>query len=171
MAYKKLVTLCRRQLKWLGLSEASRDVLALLLVESYWTGESLTPEEISDETGFSRGSISVALSQLSGLGFIDGQTDPKQKGRGRKRTKFTISEGLSGLIVFGIRKLRIDLEGIISELAAIETIVDSSDDNATRVIRILEEEASRNLTNLRDAIQAVLSSRAQIELETHKASK
>ena len=124
LAYEKLVRLCRRQLKWLGLSEASRDVLSMLLVESYWSGDSLTPEEICDATGFSRGSISVALSQLSGLGFIDGHSDPTQKGRGRKRTKYTISEGLSGLVVFGIRKLRVDLEGIITELAAIESNVE-----------------------------------------------
>ena len=78
LAYEKLVTLCRRQLKWLGLSDASRDVLALLLVESYWTGDALTPEEVCTSTGYSRGSISVALSQLSSLGFIDGHTDPKQ---------------------------------------------------------------------------------------------
>ena len=67
--------------------------------------------------------------------------------------------------------MRIDLEGIISELAAIETIVDSSDHTATKVIRMLEEEASRNILNLREAIKAVLSSRAQIELDIHKSAK
>ena len=67
LVYSKLIRLCKKQLQWIGLSEAARDILVVLLVEKYWTSKQLSPEEIAILTGYSRGSISIALSKLRPL--------------------------------------------------------------------------------------------------------
>ena len=61
IVYSKLIRLCKKQLQWIGLSEAARDILVVLLVEKYWTKKQLSREEIGVLTGYSRGSISAAL--------------------------------------------------------------------------------------------------------------
>ncbi|MFW9919682.1 MAG: MarR family transcriptional regulator [Candidatus Thorarchaeota archaeon] len=170
LAYDRLVKLCRRQLGWLGLSESSRDILALLLVEDYWTNEPLTPEEICDLTGYSRGSMSVILSQLKSLGFIEGQTDSGQKGRGRRRVMYSMNQGLSGLVLFGLRKLRIDLEGMLGEMIAIEEILGAEESDELEVVAQLIEEATKNIAHLREAGTKILSSRATIDMEVSRST-
>ena len=171
LAYDRMVKLTRRQLGWLGLSEASRDVLALLLVEDYWTGSPLSPEEICKMSGYSRGSMSVILSQLKSLGFIEGQTDSNQKGRGRRRVRYSMNGGLSGLVIFGIRKLRIDLEGLVGEMTAIEELLGKEEAAERDIIIQLIDEASRNVTHLRHVATKILSSRARIDLDVPQKTK
>ncbi|MFW9849578.1 MAG: hypothetical protein ACFFF4_10565 [Candidatus Thorarchaeota archaeon] len=171
VAYTRLVALCRRQIGWLGLSEAARDTLALLLVEDYWSNEPLSPEEICSLTGYSRGSMSVVLSQLKSLGFIEGRTDVGQKGRGRRRVRYSMNQGLSGLVIFGLRKLRIDLEGLVGEMSAIEELLGSDEKSEKLIVLQLIDEATRNIAHLRDAVTQILSSRARIDLDVPSTTK
>ncbi len=170
VSFFKLVSLCKKHIQWVGLSDASLDILALLLAEKYWSKEPMSPEEIETITGYSRGTISVALSQLKGLGFIDGILDTAQKGRGRKRTKYAISGGLSGLIAFGVRKLDIELGSMIEELQALmETIGD--DASAEKMISALEEEARTNISLLKDASMKIQTNIARTNSITNDSSE
>ncbi|MFW9803636.1 MAG: hypothetical protein ACFFFC_13335, partial [Candidatus Thorarchaeota archaeon] len=117
ISYVKFLRMCKKHLQWIGLSEAARDILSVLMADYYWSGHPSSPESLSAVTGYSRGSISVAISQLKSLGFIEGRVDTGQEGRGRRPTLYALSEGLSGLIMFGIRRLGIELEGILTEAA------------------------------------------------------
>jgi DNA-binding transcriptional regulator GbsR (MarR family) len=153
--------LLKKHIQWIGLSDASHDILALLLIENYWSGETLTPEEISKVTGYSRGTISVSLSQLKSLGFIDGILDPDQKGRGRKRIMYAITDGLSGIISFGVKKLDIELSAIIDELGALREILGDDAGNASTTIIALEEEAQRNIIHLKEVAKEIRKTKAR----------
>ncbi len=72
-------------------------------------GSPLSPEEICSITGFSRSSVSVIISQLEVIGIVDGLIDSSQTGRGRRRTLYSISGGLSSLTLFGIKRISVEL--------------------------------------------------------------
>ncbi|MFW9800513.1 MAG: hypothetical protein ACFFD9_08755 [Candidatus Thorarchaeota archaeon] len=165
MTYNKLVRVCKRHLQWIGLSEAARDLLAVLLVENYWTSEPLSPEELSVITGYSRGSISVAVSQLRTLGFVESRLGPGERKRGRKPTFYALTEGLSGLVLFGVRRLGIELEGILSEIEAIKATLETDEKEARKALTTLEEEATRNANRIREYTRKILSRKIQTELD------
>ncbi len=165
VTFTRLVRLCKKHIQWVGLSEAAHDILALLLVENYWSGNALTPENISEINGYSRGTISVSLSQLKSLGFIDGILDPNQRGRGRKRIKYAITDGLSGLIAFGVKKLDFELGAIIDELGALREIIDDDGGRASRTIIALETEAQRNIVHLKEVAREIRKSKVRAQSE------
>lgn len=169
--YMKLIRMCKRHLQWIGLSEASRDILATLLVETYWSGQALSPEELATLTGYSRGSISVAISQLRSLGFIETRVDSSHIGRGRRPTQYILVEGLSGLVNFGVRRLSVELEGLLAELEAFRVGLDSTDAQAHAALVALESEASRNLEELRKQARKILSTKAASLIEPPKRKK
>lgn len=170
VVFMRLVRLCKKHIQWVGLSDAAHDILALLLVEKYWSKEPMAPEDIETATGYSRGTISVVFSQLRGLGFIDGILDTDQKGRGRKRTKYAISGGLSGLIAFGVKKLDVELGSLVEELQALMEIIDEST-SAEDTIIALDEEAQRNIAHLKDATMRILASKARADSFEDEAMK
>ncbi|MHA1902862.1 MAG: hypothetical protein ACXADL_03985 [Candidatus Thorarchaeota archaeon] len=149
LSYSKFVRVCKRHLQWIGLSESARDLLAFLLVERYWSGGPLSPEELSTLSGYSRGSVSVAISQLRSLGFVESRVDMNQPGRGRRPTLYAITDGLSGLVMFGLRRLTVEVEGILSDLESMKIELDASDSKARKAIESLEAEAEHNLNQLR----------------------
>ena len=163
VTYMRLIRMCKKHLQWVGLSEASHDILALLLVENYWSETPLSPEDISTITGYSRGTISVSLAQLKSLGFIDSILDPDQKGRGRKRIMYTITGGLSGLIAFGVKKLDIELGGMIDELGALRETISPNEMKANKTIGSLEDEAQRNILLLRETAHEIRMTKARLD--------
>ncbi|MFW9814015.1 MAG: hypothetical protein ACFFF9_16250, partial [Candidatus Thorarchaeota archaeon] len=138
---------------------AARDILSVLLTEYYWSSEALSPEELASITGYSRGSISVAISQLRSLGFIETRVDTKQEGRGRRPTLYALSEGLSGLIMFGIRRLGVELEGILNETNAMQISTDRDEKIAVEALAKLTREAKRNSEQLREYTRVILSTK------------
>ncbi|MCK5264615.1 MAG: hypothetical protein KAR03_03325 [Candidatus Thorarchaeota archaeon] len=165
LSYIKLVRICKKHLQWVGLSEAARDILAVLLTENYWSGDPISPEVLSSITGYSRGSISVAISQLRSLGFIESRVDMKQEGRGRRPTLYTLSEGLSGLIMFGIRRLNIELEGMLTEIMTMKAMIDSQDEVAVNALTAMEREANSNADRLREFTRRILSAKAVLDAD------
>ncbi|MHA1959904.1 MAG: hypothetical protein ACW99U_06715 [Candidatus Thorarchaeota archaeon] len=165
IVYEKLVRVCRRHIQWIGLSEAARDILAVLLVENYWSGDPLSPEALSSITGYSRGSISVAVSQLRTLGFIETRMGPKQKGRGRPPTYYALTEGLSGLVMFGVRRLSVEIEGILTGVDAIKMALDVDEIEARRALVTLEQEATSITTKLREYTRKMLTRRVPSETD------
>ncbi|MFW9807464.1 MAG: hypothetical protein ACFFFK_12115 [Candidatus Thorarchaeota archaeon] len=155
--YIKFLRICKKHLQWIGLSEAARDILSVLLAEYYWSSEAISPEELASVTGYSRGSISVAISQLRSLGFIETRIDTNQEGRGRRPTLYALSEGLSGLIMFGIRRLGVELEGILNETNAMQGTVDKNEKRAIDALAALTKEAKRNAEQLREYTRTILS--------------
>ena len=141
------------------MSEAARDILSVLLTEYYWSNDALSPEELASITGYSRGSISVAISQLRSLGFIETRIDTSQEGRGRRPTLYALSEGLSGLIMFGIRRLGVELEGILNEVNAMQVSIDRGEKVALEALTSLSKEARRNAEQLREYTRTILSTK------------
>lgn len=159
VSYIKFLRICKKHLQWIGLSEAARDILSVLLTEYYWSSEALSPEELASITGYSRGSISVAISQLRSLGFIETRVDTTQEGRGRRPTLYALSEGLSGLIMFGIRRLGVELEGILNETNAMQISTDRDEKIAVEALAKLTREAKRNSEQLREYTRVILSTK------------
>jgi DNA-binding transcriptional ArsR family regulator len=159
VSYIKFLRICKKHLQWIGLSEAARDILSVLLTEYYWSNEALSPEELASITGYSRGSISVAISQLRSLGFIETRVDTNQEGRGRRPTLYALSEGLSGLIMFGIRRLGVELEGILNETNAMQVSTDKSEKATVNALAKLTREAKRNADQLREYTRMILSTK------------
>ncbi|MFX1270085.1 MAG: hypothetical protein ACFFAX_00275 [Promethearchaeota archaeon] len=166
ITYVRFLRICKKHLQWIGLSEAARDILSVLLADYYWSGQALSPEEIASVTGYSRGSISVAISQLRSLGFIEGRVDTTQEGRGRRPTLYALSEGLSGLVMFGIRRLGVELEGILTETTAMRATLDSGEKDAVKALTKLEKEAIRIAEQIREQVRRILSSKAIAETES-----
>jgi DNA-binding transcriptional regulator GbsR (MarR family) len=100
-------------------------------------------------TGYSRGSISGGITQLSSLGFIESKIDAKQESKGRRTTRYAVNDGLTGLIAFGIRRLSIELEGMINELGTVKMDVERKDAQSLTALALLEDEAKHNLEKLR----------------------
>lgn len=163
LVYIKLSRISKKHLHWIGLSEAARDVLASLLVEHYWTHEPLSSDDLAELTGYSRGSISVAISQLRNLGFIESRIDTSHPGRGRKPTYYEINEGLSGIVTFGVRRLSLELEGILREVEAMRLTLDDYDVDGRAALNSLEEETNRNLEQLRKYTRQIVASRVLSE--------
>lgn len=166
LVYTKFSRICKKHLQWIGLSEAATDVLAVLLAEYYWSGKPLKSETLATITGYSRGSISAAISQLKSLAFIEGRVDTSQEGRGRRPTLYALSEGLSGLIMFGIRRLGIELEGLQNEIAALKLTIEPEKKNAVEAMDALSEEIKRNSEQLREYSRHILSAKAMDELKS-----
>jgi DNA-binding transcriptional regulator GbsR (MarR family) len=155
ITYVKLTRICKKHLQWVGLPEAAKDILATLLVENYWSGEPLSPEDLSTIVGYSRGSISVALSQLRSLGFIESRIGMKNTGRGRRPTLFAVSEGLSGLVLFGVRRVGIEIEGILTELESLRSSTEPEDVEGQKALDLLEKEATTNAHKLREILRRI----------------
>ncbi|MCK5238129.1 MAG: hypothetical protein KAR33_01205 [Candidatus Thorarchaeota archaeon] len=163
MVYLRITRICKRHLHWVGLSEAARDVLATLLVEHYWSEEPISSEELALITGYSRGSISVAISQLRTLGFIESRIDTSHQGRGRKPTYYVLTEGLSGLVMFGVRRLSLELEGMLGEVEALKASVQDDDGRIRGTLSRLEDETAGNLERLRKYIRQIRAARVLSE--------
>jgi DNA-binding transcriptional regulator GbsR (MarR family) len=163
LIYIKLSRITKKHLHWIGLSEAARDVLTALLVEHYWTREPLSTDDLVELTGYSRGSISVAISQLRNLGFIESRLDTSHPGRGRKPAFYEVAEGMSGIVTFGVRRLSLELEGILREVESMKLSIDTSDIAGRNALDILEEETNRNLDQLRKYTRQIIASRVLSE--------
>lgn len=161
----ELSNIIKKHLRWVGLSESAQDVLAVLIVENYCTGKALSPEEICSITGFARSSISVIISQLEVLGFIVGRLDTEQKRQGRKRTLFHVTGGISGLALFGLRRLVVELKDLLDEIEAIKVGVASDNEASIRLLSVLEEESAINLEHLEKCSRWIKSSKALFDLD------
>ena len=154
--YDEMLRAYRNNIRWLGLSDSARNVMAYLLTESQWTGEPHSPEDIGNATGLARSSISAIMSQLIGLGLVESKIDTSDEVRGRRRTLHTVNRGLSGLVLFGLRRLVVQLQDIVGELKATKnSTLDGSD--ALRILDNSIEEAERFLRILSGCSDQVLS--------------
>ncbi|MHA1909797.1 MAG: hypothetical protein ACW98Y_21045 [Candidatus Thorarchaeota archaeon] len=167
ISYLKTVRITKRHLNWVGLSESARDILAFLVTERYWSNESLSHEELSMMTGYSRGSISGGITQLNSLGFIESRIDAKQESKGRRTTRYAVNDGLTGLIAFGIRRLSIELEGMLNELGTVKMGVERKDNQSLTALALLEEEAKHNLEKLRKNSRELLLTKDRTKEATH----
>ncbi|MFW9847638.1 MAG: hypothetical protein ACFFF4_00760 [Candidatus Thorarchaeota archaeon] len=116
LTYDEMLRAYRNNIRWLGLSDSERNVMALLLTEQQWSGDPLSPEDISNVTGLARSSISAITSKLVGLGLIESVIDYTSDTRGRRKTLYSVTRGLAGLVMFGIRRIVVQLQDIVSEL-------------------------------------------------------
>ncbi|MHA1927342.1 MAG: hypothetical protein ACTSV2_02050 [Candidatus Thorarchaeota archaeon] len=161
--YLTLTRICKRHLHWIGLSEAARDILTTLLVEHYWSNEPMSAEELANITGYSRGSISVALSQLRTLDFIESRIVSGHQGRGRRPTHFALTKGLSGIVMFGVRRLSLELESMLGELEVLQDSSTEGDAPLRSRLKNLENETASNLDNLRKYIRQIRATRIMSE--------
>ena len=159
--YRELIRAYRNNLRWIGVSDSARNVLAFLLAENQWTDESQSPEDISNETGLARSSISSIMSQLTGLGLVESEIDPTDEVVGRRKNLHTVSKGLSGLVMFGLRRLVLQLQDLAEELKTILKTVDKKDHAGREVLRLAIEEIDRNLRILTISTSNVMSKRTK----------
>ncbi len=106
--------------KWIGLSSNAGPILAALFIEKYKTGNRLSSEDLCRATGYSRANAGLIISQLEGLGVIEGQRDYSQTGRGRKRLLYTIHGGFADIFQLGILSIHDRLESMMSDITHIE---------------------------------------------------
>lgn len=117
------IRLFEKLASWVGLSSNAGPVLAALFLEKYKNDGRLSSEDICNITGYSRANAGLIVSQLEGLGVIEGQRDYDQTGRGRKRVLYTIHGEFSNLLALGVRAMEDRLASMsedISHLAHIE---------------------------------------------------
>jgi len=145
ITYDEILRAYRNNIRWLGLSDSARNVMAFLLTENQWTGEPQSPEDIGKATGLARSSISAIMSQLIGLGLVESKVDTSEDVRGRRRTLHTVNRGLSGLILFGLRRLVVQLQDIVGELRATAGSTAKDDSKAQKILETSIVEAERFL--------------------------
>ena len=159
MIYHELIRAYRNNLRWIGVSDSARNVLAFLLAEDQWTDESQSPEDICNATGLARSSISAIMSRLIGLGLVESQIDPSDEVVGRRKHLHTVGRGLSGLVMFGLRRLVFQLQDLTAELKVAQGTVDKKDHAGREVLRLAIEEIDRNLKILTICTDNVMARR------------
>ncbi|MHA2357130.1 MAG: hypothetical protein ACXADC_18315 [Candidatus Thorarchaeota archaeon] len=168
---EELANIFKTHLRWVGLSEAAQDILAILMVENYCTNEGLSPEEIRSITGFARSSISVILSQLKILGLVEGKLDLERKRKGRRRMLFHVKGGIGGLTLFGVRRLAVELQSLLDEMEILRQGSSSDDETSLRMLSFLEEETTTNLSHLNKCIRWIKSTKAVLDLDSAQSVK
>lgn len=138
----QMVRLFEKVAKWIGLSSNAGPVLAALFMEKYRTGGRLSSEEICECTGYSRANAGLIISQLEGLGIVDGQRDYDQTGRGRKRVLYTIPGGFSDVFALGVLTIQDRLESILKDIAGLEDFVDEKKGPIPELIRDMKHTVS-----------------------------
>ncbi|MHA1909827.1 MAG: helix-turn-helix domain-containing protein [Candidatus Thorarchaeota archaeon] len=156
IAYNELLRAYRNNLRWLGLSDSARNVLAFLLTEKQWTDQPQSPEDICNATGLARSSISAIMSQLTSLGFVESEIDTSEEVVGRRKTLHRVGKGLTGLILFGLRRLNVELQALVNDLSATISTTETKNHVAQNVLRISLEEAERNLQIISSCSEQVL---------------
>jgi DNA-binding transcriptional ArsR family regulator len=141
IGYTELNRAYRNSLRWLGLSDSARNVLAFLLTEQQWTANSQSPEDICKATGLARSSVSAIMSKLTGLGLIESEIDLSEEVVGRRRTLHKVGRGLSGLAIFGLRRLVVQLQDLAGELKAAQRVIDKKEHAAQNILRISVDDA------------------------------
>ena len=114
--------------KWIGLSTNAGPVLAALFMERYGTDNRMSSDEICKVTGYSRANAGLIISQLEGLGVVEGQRDYDQTGRGRKRVLYAIDGSFSDIFNLGVMSLMDRLGAMMKDLATIEKIMNGRED-------------------------------------------
>ncbi len=168
---EELATIFKTHLRWVGLSEAAQDIIAILMVENYCTGGGLSPEEIGSITGYARSSISVILSQLKILGLIEGKLDLERKGQGRRRKIFHVKGGGGGLTLFGVRRLAVELQSLLDELEVLRQGSMSDDEASHRMLEFIEVETTTNLAHLNKCIKWINSTKAVLDQDSIQSMK
>ena len=141
MAYTELNRAYRNSLRWLGLSDSARNVLAFLLTEEQWTDNAQSPEDICNATGLARSSVSAIMSKLAGLGLIESEIDLSEEVIGRRRTLHKVGRGLSGLATFGLRRLVVQLQDLVGELKVVQSVIGKKEHAAQNVLRVSVKDA------------------------------
>ncbi len=160
MAYRNLHRIIRKHLQWIGLSDAARDILSSLLVEFYWTHKPLSTDDLVELTGYSRGSISVAVSQLKSLGFIESRVITSHSGPGRRPVLYELTDGISGIVMFAVRRVSIELEGLLREIEGMRLSMDDSEFEERSSLAWLQKETERNLDHIRKYLRQIIASEA-----------
>ena len=110
--------------RWVGLSGNAGPVLAALFIEKYKNDGRLSSEDICSMTGYSRANAGLIISQLEGLGVIEGQRDYDQTGRGRKRVLYRVRGEFSDVFALGIRSMQDRLDSMSGDVEYISRIED-----------------------------------------------
>ena len=74
-----------------------------------------------------------------------------------------LTEGLSGLVMFGVRRLSLELEGMLGEVEALKASVHDDDGNIRETLSRLEDETAGNLERLRKYIRQIRAARVLSE--------
>ena len=102
----------------------------------------MSSEEICESTGYSRANAGLIISQLEGLGIVDGQRDYDQTGRGRKRVLYTIPGDFSDVFSLGILTIQDRLDSILKDIAGLEEFVDENRGPIPELIRDMKHTVS-----------------------------
>ena len=119
-----LTRLFEKLARWVGLSGNAGPVLAALFIEKYMNDGQLSSEDICSMTGYSRANAGLIISQLEGLGVIEGQRDYDQTGRGRKRVLYRIRGNFSDVFALGLRTMQDRLDSMSEDVDYITGIED-----------------------------------------------
>jgi DNA-binding transcriptional regulator GbsR (MarR family) len=110
--------------RWVGVSSNAGPVLAALFMEKYLNDGRLCSEDLCSITGYSRANAGLIVSQLEGLGVIEGQRDYDQTGRGRKRVLYTIRGDFAEVFSLGLRAMQDRLDSMAEDIEHIQEMED-----------------------------------------------
>ncbi|MHA1948348.1 MAG: hypothetical protein ACXAAO_15850 [Candidatus Thorarchaeota archaeon] len=156
LGYDELRRTYRNNLGWLGLNDSEREVLSFLLVENQWTDNPQSPEDIANATGLARSTISAIMSKLIGLGLTETIMDISTGDVvGRRKNFYKVRRGLSGIIIFGVRRIVVELNNLVSDLNTSLNLLDKKDHGARDILRQSIDEAHSSLAVLIDCLEKI----------------
>jgi DNA-binding transcriptional regulator GbsR (MarR family) len=155
-----MIRLFEKIAKWIGLSVNAGPVLAALFLEKYRTGSRLSSDEICDSTGYSRANAGLIVSQLEGLGIVDGQRDYDQTGRGRKRVLYTIRGEFTDVFSLGVLAIQDRLDSIFKDITSLENLVDGKGEPVSALLQDMKSSVSARLAEAEQAIEASRAKRS-----------
>ena len=126
--------------EWLGLSRNAGSILAAMYLEKYDTDEKLSLEEIADETKYSRSNVALNLSQLESMGFVYGEPDSSQTGRGRRRILYHLSDNMVSPFSWMIRILQDRLNNGLKDVNSLKDTYSTDSMVIDRMLIDFEEE-------------------------------
>jgi DNA-binding transcriptional regulator GbsR (MarR family) len=138
----QLVRFFERFAKWIGLSENTGPVVAVLFKENFEGKNRLSADEIRRRTNYSRANTGLILTQLELMGIVDGQKDYGQKGRGRRRVLYSITKSTEELLNLGISRMDDGLNEMLSNLTALKSDFTSSS-SATKMLKAIERDVKK----------------------------
>jgi DNA-binding MarR family transcriptional regulator len=126
--FDEIREISRRHLSWVDQSDATLDILSLLIA-SYYTGDKwLSADQICELSGYARSTVSGIIGQLEDLKLVTVKPDTNSIGQGRRRNLYRLLRGFRDLFLFEIRKVALGINYILRDLSILHT-TDLSDDD------------------------------------------
>ncbi|MFW9803017.1 MAG: hypothetical protein ACFFFC_10210 [Candidatus Thorarchaeota archaeon] len=147
---RDLVHFFEKHSEWLGLGRYAGLALAALAINEFENNDMLGADEIAEYTGYSRSNIGLILSQLESLGVITWQSDPSQRGRGRKRHLYRLSKGANSIMRIGLKKVVDRLKDEIKVLQMLMETYGNDMPHIKHMLKDMKEDAEEALTCVTD---------------------